>query len=91
MRTRGRFLACTALGDRFVLPNLARAFYQSPGSMGALIRSVNPNLQTGQEEPCYPNQQSARLRWYHDHAHDITRLNAYAGLATTPSQDEPRP
>jgi spore coat protein A, manganese oxidase len=30
----------------------------------------------------YPNQQSARLMWYHDHAMGITRLNAYAGLAT---------
>lgn len=30
----------------------------------------------------YPNQQSSRLMWYHDHAHDLTRLNAYAGLAS---------
>ncbi len=30
----------------------------------------------------YPNQQSARLVWYHDHAMGITRLNAYAGLAS---------
>jgi len=29
----------------------------------------------------YPNNQSARLMWYHDHAIGITRLNAYAGLA----------
>jgi spore coat protein A, manganese oxidase len=29
----------------------------------------------------YPNAQSARLMWYHDHAVGITRLNAYAGLA----------
>lgn len=29
----------------------------------------------------YPNNQSARLMWYHDHAMGITRLNAYAGLA----------
>ncbi len=29
----------------------------------------------------YPNAQSARLLWYHDHAVGITRLNAYAGLA----------
>ena len=29
----------------------------------------------------YPNAQSARLMWYHDHAMGITRLNAYAGLA----------
>jgi spore coat protein A len=30
----------------------------------------------------YPNLQSARLMWYHDHAVGQTRLNAYAGLAT---------
>ncbi len=30
----------------------------------------------------YPNQQSSRLLWYHDHAHDLTRLNVYAGLAS---------
>ena len=30
----------------------------------------------------YPNRQSARLVWYHDHAYGITRLNAYAGLAS---------
>ncbi|MCX6923349.1 MAG: multicopper oxidase domain-containing protein [Verrucomicrobia bacterium] len=30
----------------------------------------------------YPNNQSARLIWYHDHAYGLTRLNAYAGLAT---------
>ena len=30
----------------------------------------------------YPNESSARLEWYHDHAIGTTRLNAYAGLAT---------
>jgi spore coat protein A, manganese oxidase len=30
----------------------------------------------------YPNNSSARFQWYHDHAYGITRLNAYAGLAT---------
>ena len=36
----------------------------------------------GTAEYYYPNQQSARLVWYHDHALGITRLNAYAGLAS---------
>jgi spore coat protein A len=36
----------------------------------------------GQAEYYYPNQQSSRLVWYHDHAHDLTRLNAYAGIAS---------
>ena len=39
-------------------------------------------MQNGQADYYYPNDQSARLVWYHDHAHDITRLNAYAGVAT---------
>src|SRR5437763_1265606 len=43
---------------------------------------LNPGLQAGQAEHYYPNNQSARLMWYHDHAHDITRLNAYAGVAS---------
>ena len=30
----------------------------------------------------YPMNQSARLLWYHDHAVGITRLNAYAGIAS---------
>jgi len=30
----------------------------------------------------YPNVTSARYIWYHDHAYGLTRLNAYAGLAS---------
>jgi spore coat protein A len=30
----------------------------------------------------FPNDQSSRLMWYHDHALGLTRLNAYAGLAS---------
>jgi spore coat protein A len=30
----------------------------------------------------YPNDQSARLLWFHDHAYGLTRLNVYAGLAS---------
>jgi spore coat protein A, manganese oxidase len=30
----------------------------------------------------YPNNQGSRLMWYHDHALGITRINAYAGVAT---------
>jgi spore coat protein A, manganese oxidase len=30
----------------------------------------------------YPNDQSARMVWYHDHAMGLTRLNAYAGIAS---------
>jgi spore coat protein A len=30
----------------------------------------------------YPNDQSARLMWYHEHAVGLTRINAYNGIAT---------
>jgi spore coat protein A len=51
-------------------------------SAGNIYKLLNPLLQNGQGEYFYPNNQSARLVWYHDHAHDITRLNAYAGIAS---------
>jgi spore coat protein A, manganese oxidase len=54
------------------------SFLNGPGSV------LDPNhlLATNQAEYYYPNNQSARLQWYHDHAHDLTRINAYAGVAT---------
>jgi spore coat protein A len=53
----------------------------SPGnSHGPSFVNAGPDL--GSADYYYPNQQSARLMWYHDHAMGLTRLNAYAGLAT---------
>ena len=44
---------------------------------------AGPNMWlSGQAEYYYPNNQSARLVWYHDHAWGITRVNAYAGVAS---------
>jgi spore coat protein A, manganese oxidase len=43
---------------------------------------LNPGATKGQSEYYYPNNQSARLVWYHDHAWGITRINAYAGIAS---------
>jgi spore coat protein A, manganese oxidase len=44
---------------------------------------LNPgNVGTGKAEYFYGNDQSARLLWYHDHAYGITRINAYAGIAS---------
>jgi spore coat protein A len=39
-------------------------------------------LASNQIEIYQPNDQSARFAWYHDHAVGITRLNAYAGVAS---------
>jgi len=41
-----------------------------------------PHPASNDAEYYYPNNQSARLMWYHDHALGITRLNAYAGIAS---------
>jgi spore coat protein A, manganese oxidase len=43
---------------------------------------LNPFALPGAAEYYYPMNESARFLWYHDHAHGITRLNAYAGLAS---------
>ena len=63
-------------------PNYATglSFLNGPGSVLDNILG-NPIL-PGQADYYYPNNQSARLGWYHDHAHGITRINAYAGLAS---------
>ncbi len=43
---------------------------------------LNPKAPKNAAEYYYPNTQSARFIWYHDHAHGITRTNAYAGVAS---------
>jgi spore coat protein A len=45
-------------------------------------RVLNPLAAANEAEYYYPNNQSARFAWYHDHAMGITRLNAYAGVAS---------
>ena len=52
------------------------------GASGNIYTTLDPFLHPGQAAYYYPNHQSARMLWYHDHAHDLTRLNVYAGLAS---------
>ena len=55
----------------------------SPYLKGVSFRNI-PDMPTpadGGNTMFYPNQQGARLMFYHDHASAITRLNVYAGLA----------
>jgi spore coat protein A, manganese oxidase len=52
------------------------------GGGNNIYKVINPNLQPGQAEVFYPLGQSARFGWYHDHALGITRINAYAGVAS---------
>ncbi len=40
------------------------------------------NVPLNEAEYYYPNNQGARLEWYHDHSIGITRINAYAGIAS---------
>jgi spore coat protein A len=56
------------------------SFLNGPGSLFDNIQEM-PML-PGQADYFYPNDQSMRMMWYHDHAHGITRLNAYAGIAS---------
>jgi spore coat protein A len=58
-------------------------WYTPSGKHGASFMNV-PGFPTlpGTASYYYPNDQSARLVWYHDHAIGITRLNAYAGIAS---------
>jgi spore coat protein A len=43
---------------------------------------LNPGAAANEAEYYYPLGQSARFVWYHDHALGITRINAYAGIAS---------
>jgi spore coat protein A len=58
--------------------------WYTPGGMtGPSFMNVpGTNPKSGTATYYYPNEQSARLVWYHDHAVGITRLNAYAGIAS---------
>ena len=56
------------------------SFLNGPG--GVLDNIPGMPMLPGQADYFYPNDQSMRLMWYHDHAHGTTRTNAYAGLAT---------
>ena len=57
----------------------------TPTAVGPSFKNnavLAPGNPAGSAEYYWGNQQSSRLMWYHDHAHDITRINAYAGIAT---------
>lgn len=60
----------------------------NPGNPGGLVRGASvidwlPNASgTPTDDYYWPNNQSGRVMWYHDHAFGITRINAYSGLAT---------
>jgi FtsP/CotA-like multicopper oxidase with cupredoxin domain len=57
------------------------AFQNVPDMVGAGKSIPAPAAGDGLASFFYPNEQSARLMFYHDHAYGITRLNVYAGEA----------
>ena len=63
------------------------AWWDPQGNKGVSFLN-NQVLRPGEAVPAneaeyyYPNGHSARFVWYHDHAIGITRLNAYAGIAS---------
>jgi spore coat protein A len=53
------------------------------GTLGAsMVNWLPDNSGTLTHDLWYPNMQTPRLMWYHDHAIGTTRINAYAGIAT---------
>ena len=56
----------------------------TPYPKGASVLDVPdmPIQGSGSQTFFYPNDQSARSMFYHDHAEGITRLNVYAGEAS---------
>ena len=59
-------------------------WYTPHGERGPCFMNIPgyPAPPPGTGTQYYPNAASARLVWYHDHAIGITRLNAYAGIAS---------
>ena len=60
------------------------AWWDPNGNKGPSFASqfLNPGAAPNEAEYYYPNNQGARLVWYHDHTFGNTRINAYAGIAS---------
>jgi FtsP/CotA-like multicopper oxidase with cupredoxin domain len=68
------------------------SFQNVPDMVGSGKLIPRPNNGDGTATFYWPNQQSSRLMFYHDHAYGLTRLNVYAGsaagyLITDPAED----
>ena len=61
------------------------AWWRPDGSQGPSFVNnsvLHAGAAANEAEYYYPNNQGARLMWYHDHVFGLTRLNAYSGIAT---------
>jgi hypothetical protein len=70
----------TPVGETTLYPK-GGSFRNVPDMVGAGDTKVPGTPTDGMGTFYYPNQQSSRLMFYHDHAYGITRLNVYAGEA----------
>ncbi|HET8825966.1 MAG TPA: choice-of-anchor D domain-containing protein [Terriglobales bacterium] len=57
------------------------SFLNVPDMIGTNPGQVPDDDNDGQGTQYWPNQQSGRMLWFHDHAYGITRLNVYSGEA----------
>jgi spore coat protein A, manganese oxidase len=59
------------------------AWWDPDGHRGeSFVNVLKPHLAKNEAEYYFPNHQSSRLMWYHDHVFGLTRINAYAGVAS---------
>ncbi len=65
--------------DSAIAPSVLGDFLRGPGALN--VPDMN-DPGAGAMTYYFPNGQSARMEWYHDHTVGITRLNAYAGLVS---------
>ncbi len=56
--------------------------HTGPSFLNNHVLRPGQSVPSNEAEYYYPNNQSARLVWYHDHSLGTTRLNAYAGIAS---------
>ncbi len=77
-----------APADAALLQNVANLVNTEP-KLNNYLRGVSainvpdmPNPGPGAMTYYYPNGETARLEWYHDHTYGLTRLNVYAGEAS---------
>jgi spore coat protein A len=56
--------------------------HKGPSFLNNQVLRPGQIVPNNEAEYYYPNDQGARLAWYHDHSFGITRINAYAGIAS---------
>ena len=76
------YVAHTGVSDTRFMTHLHGAFVDGPNDGNPFATEHTAEWGPGQtESKVYPAQDRAALIWYHQHAHGITHLNVYAGLA----------